>query len=354
MRARLLITCIVMAAYGPSRGHAAPAADVVVAWSPAPLGTLGDAVAEAASRAGASYIDASPAPELPPDPRPLVKRGIAAYGNLELEAALAALDAAVELVDRSGAARLDTALLGDLFLYRALTHAQRNEDTRAWDDLIVAAGIAPTRVLDPAGFPPRAVERFGQALAHVAAAPRGRVTLAGDGCRVRIDGAPVTTAQVELPFGRHWLDATCDGRAPVRTRIVVDRPALEVAVAGAAIAPPSDDALLVQARTASARALVVVTVTSGTAVVRKLGIAGKELDRISIAVARGDREVAAAVARLLAPPALPSTTPWYRSRWMWAAGGAVIASAILIPFLVANDGGEVPQVIVRPQGVPEW
>jgi hypothetical protein len=355
VRARLLITCGVMAAIGPSgRVHAAPAADVVVAWAPAPLGRLGDAIADAASRAGASYIDASAPLETPPDPRPLVKRGIAAYGNLELEAALAALDAAVELVDRSGAAQIDTALLGDLFLYRALTHAQRNEDTRAWDDFVVAAGIAPTRVLDPAGFPPRAVERFSQALAHVAAAPRGRITLAGGTCHVRIDGAAVTTPQIELPFGRHWLDASCDGRVPVRTRLVVDRPTLEVALAGAAITAPDDAALLVQARTASAHALVVVTVNAGTAVVRKLGIDGKERDRISIAVARGDREIAAAVTRLLAPATKPTATPWYRSRWAWAAGGAAVASAILIPFLVTSGGGEVPGVKVRPAGVPEW
>ena len=353
MRARLLITCVVMAAVC-SRARAAPAADVVVAWAPAPLGRLGDAIADAASRAGASYIDASPPLETPPDARPLVKRGIAAYGNLELEAALGALDAAAELVDRTGAALIDTRLLGDLFLYRALVHAQRNDETRAWDDLVVAAGIAPTRVLDPAGFPPRAVERFNQALAHVAAAPRGRVTLAGAACEVRIDGTAVTVAQLDLPFGPHWLDARCEGRAPVRTRLVVDRPAIEVALAGAPIQPPGDDALVVQARTASARALVVVTVAGGTAVVRKLGIEGKELDRASIAIARGDREIAAIVTRMLAPPARTAATPWYRSRWAWAAGGAAIAGAILIPFLVLDGGGEVPKVIVRPQGVPRW
>ena len=351
MRA-LLITCFVIAA--SSQGQAAPPADVVVVWAPTPLGKLGDAIADAAARAGAAYIDASPPLTAPPDPSALVKRGIAAYGNLELEPALAALDAAAELVDRTGAAQIATPLLGDLFLYRALTHAQRNEDTRAWDDLVVAAGIDPTRVLDPAGFPPRAVERFNQARAHVAAAPRGRVRLVGTRCRVRIDGALVTTPEVELPFGRHWVDASCDGKTPVRTRLAVERPALEVALAGTAIEPPSDAALLVQARTASARALVVVTVSAGAAVVRKLGIAGKEIDRVSLAITRGEREVGAAVTRMLAPPTKPVATPWYRSRWLWAAGGAALASAILIPFALSSGGDEVPKVIVRPDGVPSW
>ena len=335
------------------RARAAPTADVVVAWAPAPLGRLGDTIADAASRAGASYIDAS-APVTPlPDPRPLVKRGIVAYGNLELEAALAALDAAVDLVDRTGAAQLDAALLGDLFLYRALTHAQRAEDARAWADLVVAAGIEPTRVLDPAGFPPRAIERFAQAAAHVAAAPRGRVTLVGTRCVVRIDGASVTTTEIELPFGRHWLAASCEARAPVHTPFTVDRPGRELALAGAPITPPTDAELVVQARTASARALVVMTARGGTAVVRKLGIDGRELDRVSLAVARGDREIAAAVTRMLAPPSAPVATPWYRSRWLWAAGGAAIASAILLPLALDRDG-EVPKVLVRPAGVPPW
>ena len=73
--------CVLVVAF---RAHAAPVADVVVAWAPAPLGKLGDTIADAASRAGASYIDAS-APATPlPDPRPLVKRGIAAYGMKEI------------------------------------------------------------------------------------------------------------------------------------------------------------------------------------------------------------------------------------------------------------------------------
>ncbi|MEJ7596395.1 MAG: hypothetical protein WKG01_00680 [Kofleriaceae bacterium] len=351
MRARLLITCCVMTA--SLRVQASPVADVVVAWAPAPLGKLGDTIADAASRAGASYIDAS-VPIAPlPDPRPLVRRGITAYGNLELEAALAALDAAAELVDRTGAAQLDAALLVDLFLYRALTHAQRADDGRAWADLVVAAGIEPTRVLDPAGFPPRVIERFAQAVAHVAAAPRGRVTLVGAHCEVRIDGASVTTPEVELPFGRHWLAVTCEARAPIRTRFTVDRPVRELVLAGAPIVPPSDAELLVQARTASARALVVVTSRGGTAVVRRLGIDGKERDRVSLAIARGDREIAAAVTRMLAPPSVPVAAPWYRSRWLWAAGGAAIASAILLP-LALDRGGEVPKVLVRPGGIPSW
>ncbi len=337
--------------------HAAPSADVVVAWSAAPPGPIGDAVADTAARAGASYVDSSPEAVPLPDPRPLIKRGIAAYGSLEFDAALTALDAAAGIVDQTGAALVDAATLGDLFLHRALTHTQRGEDSRAWDDFIAAAGVDPTRVLDPAGFPPRAMDRFAQARAQIAATPRGRVKLVGPaGCRVRIDGAAAAPPEIELAFGRHWLDAACEGRLAVRRRLLVDRAMLEVSIAGAEIKPPDDAALLIQARTASARAIVAVTMVARTAVVRRIGVDGKEQDRASVALrgapAADARAVSLAVGRLLAPPPPPDQARWYQSRWAWAAAGAVAASAILVP-LVVSGSGSAPSVSVRPSGVPE-
>jgi hypothetical protein len=354
---RALVACVALVATEPAQ--AAPAADVVVTWSAAPPGPIGDAIADAAGRAGASYVDASPEAVPLPDPRPLIKRGIAAYGSLEFDAALTALDAAAGIVDQTGAALVDSATLGDLFLHRALTHTQRGEDSRAWDDFIVAASVDSTRVLDPAGFPPRAVERFDQARAQIAATPRGRVKLLGPGgCRVRVDGAAAGGAELELAFGRHWLDAACDGRAPVRQRLVVDRAMLEAAIAGAEVRPPDAAALLIQARTAAARAVIAVTIVARTAVVRRVGVDGKEQDRVSVALrgpaATDARAVGLAVGRLLAPPPPAEKTPWYKSRWTWAAAGAAAASAILIPLAVTSDGS-APSVTVRPSGVPgDW
>lgn len=352
---RALVAVAVLGAAEPVR--AAPAADVVVAWSAAALGPVGDAVADTAARAGASYVDASPEAVPLPDPRPLIKRGVAAYGGLEFDAALTALDAAAAIVDQTGAALVDATALGDLFLHRALTHTQRGEDSRAWDDFLAAAAIDPTRVLDPAGFPPRAIDRFEQARAQIAATPRGKVKLAGPvGCRVRVDGAAIGGAEVELVFGRHWLDAACDGRAPARRRLIVDRPVVEAAIAGPEVRPPEDAALLIQARAASAHAIVAVTIVAHTAAVRRLGIDGKVQDRATLAL-RGApvadaRAVSLAVGRMLAPPPPPDRTPWYRTRWAWAAAGAAAASAILIP-LAARGAGSAPSVTVRPAGVPE-
>jgi hypothetical protein len=352
---RSLVACLLVAATAPVQ--AAPAADVVVTWSAQPLGPMGDAISETAGRAGASHVDASPEAVPLPDPRPLIKRGIASYGALEFDAALTALDAAAAIVDQTGGALVDTTTLAELFLHRALTHTQRGEDSRAWDDFLIAAGVDSTRVLDPAGFPPRAVDRFGQARAQIAATPRGRVKLLGPaGCKVRVDGASATGTELELAFGRHWLDAVCDGRLPVRHRLLVDRAALEVAIAGAEVKPPDDAALLIQARAASARAVVAVTIVSRTAVVRRIGVDGREQDRASVAL-RGApgpdaRSVALAVGRLLTPLPPAEKPPWYRNHWVWAAAGAVAASAILIP-LAARGDGSAPSVSVRPNGVPE-
>ncbi|MBA3501990.1 MAG: hypothetical protein M4D80_27485 [Myxococcota bacterium] len=351
MRAPLLVACLVWSA---STVFAAPAADVVVLWAEQPVPQINAAIGDAAARNSAAYIDASRDAATLPDPKPLIKRGIAAYGSLELEGAINSLNAAAELVDQTGAAGLDATTLADLYLYRALSYASRGDDPRSWDDFVTVAGVQPTRVLDPANFGPRVVDRFGQARAHVAALPRGKVTLAsgaGTRCSIRIDGGAITTSELELPFGHHWVDATCDGRAPVRRRLDVDRVAIEIKIAGAEVAPPDDTALLVQGRTAGSKAMLLVTVRPRSALLRRLGIDGKEQDRQTITLHGTDRDrgdLVAAVNRMLAPPEPTRKDPWYKSRWVWAAAGGVVIGAILLPFALRNDGN-APEVIGKPQ-----
>jgi hypothetical protein len=338
-----------------SLGHAAPSADLVVAWAPAELGDLGEGIADVSARAGAAYRDESPGAVPIADPRPLIKRGITAYEGLELDGALTALDQAAAIVDQTGAAQVDTTTLGNLFLYRAMTLAPR-EATRSWDDLVIAAGIQPTRVLEQAGFSPSIVKRFAEAQAEVLAKPRGKLTLTGPkSCAVRIDGATLTTREVELPFGAHWLDAACPGHEPVRRRLTVDRVTMEVSLAGKKIEPPTDEALLIQARAAAARAMLVVIVRGDTAVIRKLGIDGKERDRDSVTLLGLDRDrrnVAGAVADMLAPPAVVKRDPWYKSRWLWAGVGAAVVGGILTPFIVTRTG-QVPDANLELQNV-QW
>jgi hypothetical protein len=326
----------------------------VVAWSPTDLGPIGDAIADVAARAGAAYKDESPGAVPIPDPRPLIKRGITAYESLELDGALTALEQAAALVDQTGAANVDNTTLGNLFLYRAMTLAPR-EATRSWDDLVIAAGIQPTRVLEQAGFNPSIIKRFAEAQAEVLAKPRGKLALVGPkDCVIRIDGNLQTAREVELPFGSHWLDAACEGHESVRRRLSIDRVTMEVAAAGQKIEPPSEDAILIQARTASSRAVLIVIVQGETAVIRKVGIDGRERDRATVRLLGLDRDrrnVAGTVADLRAPPAVVKPQPWYKSRWLWAGAGAVIVGAVLTPFIVTRTG-QVPDAELEFEGVP--
>jgi hypothetical protein len=54
---------------------------------------------------------------------------------------------------------------------------------------------------------------------------------------------------------------------------------------------------------------------------------------------------------MLAPPPIAGER-WYRKRWVWAAGGALAAAAILVP-VALRDTGPGDRVI-RPTGLPPW
>jgi hypothetical protein len=110
----------------------------------------------------------------------------------------------------------------------------------------------------------------------------------------------------------------------------VTAPDTEVTAQPIAYAAPTDADVMIQARTASARAVIAVEVHAGVATVRLIGIDGRERDRRTAAATP---ERVAEVVRQLLQPTEP--THWYRSRWAWAAGAAAIAAAILIPVTTA-------------------
>lgn len=355
----IVVIASVTGAWG-ARGVAAasPRADLVITWAPG-HGEIITAAAEEARRAGAAAIDASPeAAPVPADAQAL-RTGRAAYEALRFDEAAAALTAAAQSVELTGGAGLGSGELGDVFLYRALTAAQRGDAAAAWDDFVRAAAVDPGRTLDPALLPPRALEQLERARAHVAAMPRRTVQLRREaGCAIAIDARPTAEAEVVLVRGRHWLVARCPGRRTLQRGFDVLEAAdgaapLEVAAAGEVLPPLGDDAALVQARAAGARAVLVVTVAGEVALLRRLGIEGREQERRSLRLAgAGDgAALAAEVRRLLAPAATTTNaTPWYRSRWAWAAAGVVAASAVLLPLVLQDDGA--PGVVIRPDGAP--
>lgn len=347
MRALPLLLGVV--ALAASEAEARPAADIVIVWAP---GAQVEPVAAVARRAGAAVIDRSPPPRVRPDSAAVIKRGIAAYDALQIADAVKLLDDARTAADRSGGDGLSQTELSDLFLYRALVKTQQGDATAAWEELTSSVIIAPARVLDPARFPPRVAAEIERA--RVAVAGRGTATLTIDappGCTVLVDGVDAGKVPTPRIIGPHWVNVTCPDRAPwgVRLEVTTD---VTVPARNVPIAAPTPDEMLIQARTAGAQAFVSVEVVNRIGTARLVGADGRERDRRTVTITSTLAPLAAAVNELLAPPRIVETR-WYQSKWVWAAGAAVIAAAIFIPITAASAGDDTPRDFdVKVRGVP--
>jgi len=316
------------------RALAAPKADLVVVWAP---GLRTAPVEAAARRAGAAMIDTSPTPAGAATTAQLVGAGVQAYDALEFDRAWQSLEQARSEADRTGADGLTQAQLSDLFLYRALVRAQQGDEANGWEELVAANTIDPTRELDPGRFPPRVRADFERARETVKTKARGKLTVqAPEGCATSVDGRPAP-GPIDLVVGQHWVSTRCPDRQPEGFRIELTGD-VRLPIEPRPFLPPNDTELLVQARTAGARAFVVVEVRGGVATARLVGLDGRERDRRTAQINGDLAPIAADIESLLAPP---PDRHWYESRWMWAAGGAAVAAAILIPLTayLANDSG---------------
>jgi hypothetical protein len=330
---------------------AAPAADVVVVWAP---GTSIRPIEDAARHRGAALIDRSPQPPANAETLRFLQRGIELYKSIRLDEAQAALDQARDLADKTGAAGLTRSQLSDLFLYRGLVRAAQDDETAAWDELVSAIVIQPTRTLDPTQYAPKVAALLERVQNDVLQKhPQAKLAIdAPDGCTVEVDGEPVAGA-VLRPTGPHWVRVTCPDHAPWATRVDLTTLDSHLASAPKPYEPPAETELLVQGRTAGARAIAVVEVHGKIATVRVLGIDGRERERRTVTVTRGDlAPVARVLDDLLAPPVV-SHTVWYRSRWAWAVGAAIATAAIVVPVtaVIAGDTGATSWT-VRPKGLP--
>lgn len=337
-------------ALAATAAEARPAADVVIVWAP---GAQVEPVATAARDAGAAVIDRSPPVRARADTAAVVKRGIAAYDALQIADAVKLLDDARAAADRSGGDGLSQTELSDLFLYRALVKTQQGDATGAWDELTSSVIVAPTRVLDPARFPPRVAAEIERA--RIAVAGRGTATLTIDappGCAVTVDGVDAGKAAAPRIIGPHWVTVACADRAPWGARIEVTGD-VTVAARNVPIAAPSSDEMLIQARTAGAQAFIAVDVANRIGTARLVGADGRERDRRTVTVTTTLAPLAAAVRELLAPPRI-ATARWYQSKWVWAAGAAVIAAAILVPITAASAGDDTPTRLDVTFGGATW
>ncbi len=339
----MLVAGAIAAAAGPA--HAAPQADLVVVWAP---GLRTTPIEQAARRAGAAIIDQSPKPEQTAQTAKLVQAGVQAFDELEFDDAWQALERARSDADRTGAEGLTQAQLSDLFLYRGLVKGQQGDSTGGWEELVAANTIDPTRELDPGRFPPKVRDDFERARDTVKQKPRAKLTVqAPDGCVTSVDGRP-TPGPIDLIVGPHWISTRCVDRRPTGYRIELTGD-VRVPIDPSPYLPQTDSELLIQARTAGARAFIVVEVRGNVATARLLRTTdGREVNRKTVSVSGDLAPLADGVTELLTPP---PERRWYESKAVWAIGGGLLAAAILVPltaFLTSDS------TTANPTGRPAW
>jgi hypothetical protein len=101
------------------------------------------------------------------------------------------------------------------------------------------------------------------------------------------------------------------------------------------------------------RAVLVAEDDAGaTASIRVVGADGRADAPTAVTLDADGAAVDAAIDAALGPPPVtvppPAKTRWWKSPWLWAAGGAAITAAVLIPFAVS--GGDTDSASLRPLG----
>jgi hypothetical protein len=330
-----------------ARAEAAPTADLVVVWAP---GMRTAPVVAAARGAGAAVIDQTPKPEESAQTAQLVIKGLDAFERLEFDEAWQLLDTARSEVDRNGAAGITQAQLSDLFLSRGLIKAQQGDSNASWEELVVANTVDPTRELDPGRFAPKIRAEFERAQATVKNKGKAKLKVSvPEGCRVFVDAA-IAPGAVVLIVGRHWVNVRCPDRRPRGEKLELVGGDVTLPIEPILISPPTDTDLLVQARTSGARAFVLAEVRGNVATARLVGLDGKERDRKTVTIGTDLEPLADAVTALLTPKA---HTPWYRTKWVWAAGGALTAAAIVLPLTIFATQDNGPSDTKYMLGLPE-
>jgi len=320
-------------------------------WAPGTSIQPIDAVGRAR---GVAVIDRSPAPPAAVETAEFVKRGIDAYEKIRLADALVALDQARDLAEKTGAAGLTRAQLSDLFLYRGLVKVAQGDESAAWDELVEALVIYPSRTLDPSQYAPKVAALLARVQEDILLKHKtsNLEVEAPQGCTTFVDGELVAGA-VLRPTGPHFVRVTCADHQPYATRVDLNTLGTKLVATPKPYEAPSETDILVQARSANAHAVVVIEVRGQLATIRLVGIDGRERDRRSASVNRGDlAPIAKIVDEMLAPPIVKHEV-WYRSRWAWVAGAVIITAAIVIPVtaVIAGDTGPTTAT-VKPTGIP--
>ncbi len=360
------LACFLLFASAATPARAAATGGTVAVWWQPPgaiavAARARAAFAETAARRGATLVDAvEPAPHEPSLVAAL-DAALADYAAFRFADALFKLDALARLADARGGGELDQRQLSEIYLYRGLSRLEVGPAEAAWDDLVRAARLDPTRVIDPARFAPRVVAAYRRAAAEASQLPRAalEVVVPADAV-VRVDGHPLA-GDTSVTLGPHFVRVTAAGYEPWAGVVTVAGTAERLQPALHRYEPPDADRLLALVRDrAPARVL------AGAVVRAEPGwrFAARELTPADGKVVSGSAlidgspvavTVERVVARLLPAEPAPAAAgiapkPLYRRWWVWAVAGGVAATlAVVVPVSVVYGspapavGGAVPR-----------
>ncbi|HZS40555.1 MAG TPA: PEGA domain-containing protein [Polyangia bacterium] len=297
-------------------------------------------------RRGAPVAREAPGQLAEQTPGAALSRAIAAYGQLHFAEAIAALDAVEREVAPRGGGGLTRGELVDLHAYRAAARMANGDEASAWDDLLAAAVLAPSRPLDPARFPPRVVEAARRAAQAIGAPARLAIASAPDDALVIVDGELVGRGHVELllPAGAHLVRAERSGFRAAGSRVDVGASGAETRLALEPAPAPTPAQIAARGIQSGARRVIAafVSLTDGRAAV-ELQLVDVKSARVEGRAWLADDErlttgdLLAAVDSLLgatpepegARGKLPQARAWYRRPLVWAlVGGATAALAL--------------------------
>ena len=205
-------------------------------------------------------VSSPPPPHGPDDAR----LGILNVQKLAFAEALRNLDAAATEVTATGGAGFSTSELADLYLNRAMARAHADwkagaadpptdDRTRAYEDYLRAATLAPERAPNARELPPQALADLQRALDEVHKRPRGTLVVKGAaGALISLDGGSLMPLDGGVTFqdlinGEHLVRVEQTGFAPWGAAIPFGQPTMEIEV-------PARAALALDAATAAAHA----------------------------------------------------------------------------------------------------
>jgi hypothetical protein len=341
-----------MVQYQAVRGLAALL--LAVYWQPPGHPPAGEAAraafVDATGHLGAKPVDRQASAATVPSLVPPLQAAVSSYTDFHFAEAVTQLDELVRLIDARAGGDLDGRQLAAAFLYRGLSRLELGQAETAWEDLVRAARLDPTRVLDPARFAPRVLGAWHRAVGEVAQLPRTELeVLAPPDAVVRIDGHP-TAARSTVIAGPHFVAVEVEGFEPWAQVVAVAGAHERIEATLRAWRPPDGDQLLAWARESGAgQVLLGALERSGSGwrfVARLITVSdGKTVsDEAVLGAAPLSSTIAALLSRLLPqnvtaatrPPPRAHKQPW----WVWAlvGGAAAAAVAIAVPLGVIYSG----------------